>query len=178
MNAQEIRKAIKEAPIGKKVGGDLYLKEAALEEGSPLKALFDEALAIARKHEDSFQRRFSGEAFVWDLVKFSPKGNVSFLCYPRFMYDAHPVLESYIVVNIHKVTAKQRFYRDPQTSFVLHRKETMIPKGWSCYEDWKALSEAEEEAGLLTLPPGQHYKWLELLHEKGFKIEGHTLIKI
>lgn len=177
MNKQEIRKAINDAPIGKKVGGDLYLKEAALVEGSALKGLFNEAFAIARKHEDSFQRCLSGEAFVYDLVKISLNGNVSLLCYPKFMYEAHPVLESYIVVNVHRCTAKQRFYRDPQRSFVLHRKETMIPKAWACYEDWKALSDREEEAGLLEKPPGQYSQWLDFLKEKGYSLEGHSLIQ-
>lgn len=173
MNSTEIRKAIKEAPLGKKVGGDLYMVRSCLHDCGPeLNTMSKEAWAVARKEFEP------DELFVFHLIKFSPKNKVSFLRYPEFFKEAHPSLESYIIVDLNKLTAKRRFYRDPQRSFVLHRKETMIPKYWFCFPEWEALTQQEEEAGLLNNPPGQRTQWEALLAEKGYRVEGHSLVSV
>jgi hypothetical protein len=92
------------------------------------------------------------------------------------MNEPHPAIASYITVDLTSGEAKQAFYRDPSKAFVLHRKETMIPTWWECYQSWAAFSQQEEKAGLLKNPPGQQTKWKAFLKEKGFRLEGFNLV--
>ncbi|MCB1156492.1 MAG: hypothetical protein H7A25_02255 [Leptospiraceae bacterium] len=59
---------------------------------------------------------------------------------------------------------------------ILHRKETFLHSSHPRYEEFSALSSAEE-AGLLSRRDiGSKNRWEEVLQEKGLRIEGHVLL--
>ncbi len=61
---------------------------------------------------------------------------------------------------------------------ILHRKETFLHSTHPRFEEFSALTVAEEEAGLLSRRDiGTKKKWLDLLFTEGFEVKGHTLIK-
>jgi hypothetical protein len=62
---------------------------------------------------------------------------------------------------------------------VLHRKETFLPPGHPLHARVARLTRQEEEHGLLddTATIGTRQGWQSRLHERGFTIRGHRLIR-
>src|SRR5690606_14900665 len=62
---------------------------------------------------------------------------------------------------------------------ILHRKETFLPREHPQRDIFRALTEAEEAAGLYeeTSTIGFKLNWERLLQAKGLGLHGHTLVK-
>jgi hypothetical protein len=62
---------------------------------------------------------------------------------------------------------------------VLHRKETFLPANHPLHARFARLTQQEEKHGLLddTATIGTREGWQRRLHEKGFTIHGHRLLK-
>jgi len=165
---QAVRQAIRQAPVGKKVGGDLYVHRRSFEKGGfgpVLEGMLKQALVY--------------QPSKYTILKFSPKngGMVSFLLYPAFDTEAHPGLESYQTVTLETEKVSVGAYGNLQKSWILHRKETMVDPGYPNRAMFETLTRAEENVGLLSRPPGKKETWEKLLADRGYKIEGHQLKK-
>jgi len=167
---QVISKAIRSAPFGKKVGGDLYVHKNSFDKGS-FDPVLVEMLAEATK---------VGAPSQYTILKFSPKngGMVSFVHYPTFDTEGHPGIESYLTVTLDTGKVSTGKYGNPDKAWILHRKETMVDPGYPNRSMFEALTRAEEKEGLLRRPPGKREAWKKLLSDQGYEIEGHDMRKV
>lgn len=157
-------------PCGKRVRGALYVHRDAVAQCAP--RLFEWVETLAE---------LSGAGPDFNVVKFTlPSQKVSFLSYPNFNGDPHPVLKATKVIHLKtgKVTYQDFSRRD--NAPILHRKETLVLPSHPHYTEWKALTEAEERHGLYEKPQriGLRRNWQRLLVEKGLRIDGHRLIPL
>lgn len=169
------RALIKEAPVGKKVGGCLYLHRSA-ESTLPvdLQVLSVSRLAVAE--ESLTAEEFTAFCGGYNILKIHYSGRVSFLTYPLFDEDAHPSLRSAVAVP--DGSSRVSVIKYKANSPVLHRKELFVEEGHPLYRKFKALTEMEELVGLLDGPPGYQAQWGEFLNERGVRVEGHSLVCI
>lgn len=166
----DYRRAVSSIPFGKRLPGAVYLHADILAGIDPLLKKLVEQLAA--EHDPEAKH---------NLVKFHlvhPK--VSLLSYPDFDEDAHPGLDSSIAVDLLTGRVKQTSYRKSANPPILHRKETFLAADDPRRAIFEALTEAEEEAGLLVANRtiGFRENWKRLLSEKGVEIRDHTLVQV
>ena len=114
------------------------------------------------------------------LVKFTTtKPKISYLFYPDFETDAHPALQASIQVDVETVTVNYRDYRDTENPPIPHRKETFVTPDYPIYEEFAALTRAQEALGLLdnTRGTGTRSGWEKRLQAYGVEIQRHSLIQ-
>nr|WP_246605380.1 DNA phosphorothioation-associated putative methyltransferase [Sphaerospermopsis torques-reginae] len=137
-------------------------------------------LDIQLQQYESLARSVAPQAELATIVKFSTnKPKVSYLFYPDFDTDAHPALHSSIQVDVKILTGTFRDYTDTNNPPILHRKETFVTPDYPSYEEFAALTRAQETLGLLnnTRGIGTRLGWEEKLKRYGVEIQGHTLVK-
>jgi DNA phosphorothioation-associated putative methyltransferase len=137
-------------------------------------------LDIQLQQYESLARSVAPQAEKATLVKFSTnKLKISYLFYPDFDTDPHPALHSSIQVDVENLTFNFRDYTDTDNPPILHRKETFVTPDYTGYEEFAALTRAQETLGLLnnTRGIGTRLVWEEKLKRYGVEIQGHTLIK-
>jgi DNA phosphorothioation-associated putative methyltransferase len=116
----------------------------------------------------------------FNLIKFHlPSPKISFLSYPAFERDPHPVLAESVIVDLVSGTARRDHYADRANPPLLHRKETFLPPDHPLYGKFARLTRQEEAAGLLedTARIGFRLNWERCLAEKGFSFSGHRLVQ-
>jgi DNA phosphorothioation-associated putative methyltransferase len=175
---QLLKEAFKQAPVGKKVADSLYIHSSAWR---TLPELLRTKMVLALEEAVFSFVDLQDELEEYTVIKFSLKGNVSFLYYPDFDTDPHPGLFASITISPDLATGGNNKllirHRKPEKRWILHRKELMVAETYEHYNKFKTLSDAEEKAGLLDKPPGQRNKWEEFLTSKGHWLKGHTLYK-
>jgi hypothetical protein len=77
-------------------------------------------------------------------------------------------------------TATLRTYADSLNPPILHRKELLLAADHPRRAEFAALTEACESIGLFDEPTriGHRRQWLDLVREKGYRIEGHALVPL
>ena len=102
---------------------------------------------------------------------------LSFLSYPDFESDPHPALRHAITIDLAMGKARHTDYAGNANPPILHRKEAFLPAGHPLWATFRALTEAEEAAGLYqeTATIGFRLNWEKLLADKGLEIQGHSL---
>lgn len=160
----EVRKAMRESPVGKLVGDDFYIHVASLDLVPPVLRLAEFAA-----------RKLVGQVEA-DLIKISEAGRaVSFLRYPEFDVDPHPALRSSLRVYLPRAKYELREYGDVNP-FILHRKELFVATDYPGRDSFEQLSKAEEAAGLLGGHDiGTRDGWQRKLAALDLIIVGHTL---
>ena len=163
---EAVSRECRAAPIGKKLPEDLYVHRSVVDQLPPLLRL----LAFAA-------RQIVGE-IEHDIVKLSTHGrSVSFLKYGDFEAIAHPELQYSVRVFLPKATYTVRQYSNSDNPPILHRKESFIDVLHPRYEEFAALTRAEDALGLLSRPDiGSRKAWISALSERGVGIVGHTII--
>lgn len=160
--------AIKVCRVGKLTGNALYVHESALPDAPVLLRMY-EACA----------RQLTGEVAgnIIKLWRGSP--GVSYLAYPTFDHDAHPALEQSTVVDLHDRDVTVTRYSGRANPPILHRKEEFLRENDPRRPAWKALTLAEEKAGLYseTSTIGTRSGWQTALDRAGVVIDGHLLIR-
>ena len=115
----------------------------------------------------------------FNVIKFrTDELKVSFLSYPGFFDEPHPVLRHAITIDLATGKARHTDYAGNLNPPILHRKESFLPAGHPQRREFEALTRAEEEAGLYenTATIGFKLNWERLLAAKGFNIVGHQLV--
>lgn len=161
-------RAIRRAPVGKVVGGTLYLHRSALA------TLPAELLELVRSALDLVALEELGEA---TLVKIDRDGAaVSFLSYPGFDELPHPPLERSVTVRL--PAGPVRVVRYQSNRPILHRKETFVGPGYPARETFARLTRREEELRLLDRRGiGRELAWTELLEDLGLELVGHEILE-
>lgn len=162
-------RAIRRAPVGKVVGGTLYLHRSALGTlPAELLELVEGALELAGREEL--------EAAT--LVKIDRSGEaVSFLAYPGFDELPHPPLVRSVTVRLPAGPVRVVRYRTNRP--ILHRKEAFVGPGYPGRETFARLTELEEARRLLgRRDVGREDPWSELLDDLGLELAGHELLEL
>lgn len=153
--------------LGKKLPGAFYVHWQGLET-LDLRLRLYEACA-----------RFYGGNPQATLVKFAlEQPRISYLSYPDFDTDAHPILRTSIQVDLQTGQVTERDYQHSDNPPILHRKETFVPGDYPLYETFARLTRQEERLGLLdrTQLIGTLGGWQQCLHQVGAIVEGHQVL--
>jgi len=168
------QKAISEecaaAPVGKLMPDSLYVHVSAVQN-----------LPVLLRVYEGCARSLLGEIPQATLVKLrrdNPK--VSYLCYPTFDDEGHPALTETFVADLRKLRTDHYDYANRDNPPVLHRKECFVAEGYPQRELFRALTYAEESAGLLddAVGIGTAKAWEQRLAQRGYRIDSQTLVPI
>ena len=161
--------ACKNAPFGKLMPAALYVHAKSLHR----------LPGVLRVYEGC-ARVLAGEvegATILKLRRHEPK--ISYLTYPLFDKDAHPLLVRSLRVDLRSFHLKDRNFAESSDPPILHRKEEFVPEDYTGRATFAALTRAEEEAGLYQKPQqiGTKLQWESQLRDQRVLIEGHTLVR-
>lgn len=161
-----VKGACRASLVGKLLPEDLYVHRSAE----------DELPALLRVMRHAGQQVIGDISY--DLLKLSFHGrSLSFLKYAHFDEDPHPALVTSVRVYLPKADYQIREYGKSGNPPILHRKERFVMPSYPNYALFRALSDAEEAAGLLGRPDiGLREGWQAALDSAGVRIEGHTLV--
>lgn len=117
----------------------------------------------------------------YNLIRVDADGpHIALLNYPGFFDEPFPMLKESWLVNLETGAVTYRTYANSLNPPILHRKELLLPDDHPRRAEYAALTEAAEAIGLFDQPTriGYHRQWLALVREKGYRIEGHTLVPL
>jgi DNA phosphorothioation-associated putative methyltransferase len=162
-----IESACQKSKIGKQTRGALYVHVSALCELDSLLRIYEGCAS-----------RTVGRVDGATLVKFSTdKPLISYLFYPDFDTDPHPVLKTSISIDLKSLHITHRDYENRENPPILHRKETFVTPNYPLYEQFARLTQQEEELGLLKDKSkiGTREGWVKCLGEHGVEIKDHQV---
>ncbi len=156
----------------KVVGGSTYLTVDVLPylDGERAVRVQEAELLAQVKRHDQF-----------NLVRIDDTGqSIALLNYPEFVDDPFPSLQESWLVDLNCSTVSYRTYADSLNPPILHRKELLLQPDDPCREAYAELTRTAESIGLFDDPKriGYQRQWLALIREKGYRIEGHSLVPI
>lgn len=115
----------------------------------------------------------------FNVIKFAQTENsVSLLYYPDFFDDPFPALSRAWTVHLTTRSVKERNYDGSYNPPILHRKELFLPASHPHVPKYQALTSTAERIGLFenSRSIGFRLTWNTLIHEHGYKLDGHQLI--
>lgn len=175
MNLREVRAAVDETTVGKRLPSAFYAHVSAV---SLLPEVLQKIVALAYCE---LPPQVQNQVDRATLVKWALKRQrISFLFYPDFDKDPHPRLRQAITVCVAEghECYKIRSYNWRKNPPVLHRKETFVSEDYPNREIFAKLTEAEEAEGLLgNVRIGMKKGWIAALREKGLRVQGHELVR-
>ena len=168
-DAAAIDEACRRSSLGKLLPNALYVHLSALNRLEPILRVYE-----------GCARAYLGEmegANIIKLHRFSRK--VSYLFYPTFDTEAHPVLLRSLKLSLRTLQLDCYDYATATNPPILHRKETFLPEDYPGYGTFAELTRREEECGLLTNTAtiGTRDGWEARLRENRMKIDGHGLVR-
>ena len=164
-----VDQACRSASVGKLTSEALYVHRTALGLLPPVLRVFE-----------GCGRVLAGAVPGATLVKLNrEEPKVSYLSYPDFDSDPHPVLRAAVTVNLPRLKLHYRDYADSQNPPILHRKELFVPDGYPRRETFARLTRQEERAEVLVDPAviGTQKGWEARLAARGCSLRGHRLVR-
>lgn len=155
--------------VGKRIASNLYVHASAL---SSLPAEASELVERAR-------RLAALEPGTFDVVRIDDGGaSVSFLAYPGFFDEAFPCLSVSHRVDMATGAVAKKVY-DGANPPILHRKETLLPKGDPRRAQYEKLTRQAESVGLFEDPTtiGTKLGWQARLTRLRLRVDGHRLVE-
>lgn len=155
--------------IGKLLPGALYIHISAFTHLHPLLRLYER-----------YATRHIGRIHGANLIKINTdQPRISYLFYPDFDTEPHPILKASIQLDITTGNLTYRNYEDSENPPILHRKETFVTNQYPNYQEFKQLTQQEVRLGLLNnnYSIGTLKGWLQCLQEYGVEIDGHQVIQ-
>ena len=134
---------------------------------------------LADRAAELLNSEYDAGASADDIVaKLHDWEGVSLLVYEHFVTDPHPALRLSVRLKQQSSTPVVRRYRSNPP--VLHRKELLLEPSAPAFADMRALTEAEQAAGLLAQPTtiGFRKQWNLRLESMGYTIDGLQLKKV
>lgn len=168
-NLENIEQAARESSIGKLTGSAIYVHKAGLDELPPVLRVYE-----------GCARAYIGKVEAANIVKLHRrKPQISYLSYPTFDKDPHPILERSLVVPLQSFRLRVRDYSDSKNPPLLHRKEEFVPQDYPGRKKFARLTMQEEKWGLLkeTTHIGTVDRWEGTLAKFGVQLRGHKLTK-
>lgn len=167
-NLDQVQEVMAASPVGKLTGSALYFHRDALQLMPALLRIYE-----------GCARGYIGEIEGANIIKLRrDKPKVSYLSYPDFDTDPHPVLARSTVVGLQSFKIRQRDYTESPAQYILHRKEAFLPEDDPRHQKFARLTKQEEKAGLYdeTRRIGEKQFWESLLKAKGLRLNGHRLV--
>jgi DNA phosphorothioation-associated putative methyltransferase len=168
-DAAAIDEACKCSFVGKLLPDDLYVHRSAIDSLEPLLRIYE-----------GCGRAFLGDVEGANIIKIHRRsGKLSYLVYPEFEEDPHPVLLQSVRVNLRTRQIDFTDYSQSANPPVLHRKETFLLADDPLHRKFARLTAQEEKHGLLehTAGIGTRDGWKQRLSERGFCLKGHRLVQ-
>ncbi|MBD1876732.1 DNA phosphorothioation-associated putative methyltransferase [Nodosilinea sp. FACHB-131] len=163
----ELVKHCQGSPIGKCLPNAFYIHQSAL-------PYLDDAL----RYQEQCARNLLKKELPFTLVKFhfdQPK--LSYLYYPEFDTEPHPLLRASTIVDWATGTVETRDYSDAPNPPLLHRKETFITPDHPHYSRFAHLTQQQVAMGLLdnSREIGTQLNWERRLTQQGIEIHNYAL---
>ena len=117
----------------------------------------------------------------YQVVKYRRDGTaLSLLDYADFFDTPFPELRTSWRVDLDGKSFVRRNYHRSINPPILHRKELLLSDDHPRRQEYEALSVACEELGLFdkTTVIGFRLAWQALIHQSGFRIDGHQLVAL
>jgi DNA phosphorothioation-associated putative methyltransferase len=170
-NAEAVDEACRRATVGKLLPNALYIHRDAFDGLEPLLRVYQ-----------GCARAYVGEvegANVIKLHRHSGKVFYKKLVYPDFDTDPHPALLRSIKLSLRTRELDCYDYANSTDPPVFHHKETFLPADHPLHARFARLTQQEEMHGLLdeTATIGTQEGWQRRLHEKGYALRGHRLVR-
>jgi hypothetical protein len=168
---KELKKLLEASGVGKWPQGGYYVHVTAFDWLPPkAQGYIINALSMAIS--------LLGEEPQYNIIKVGMDDSVTFSWYPDFNESPHPALHSFVNVKVAEGRLGKVQTRPTSNPAILHRKETFVHPSHPRYNDWKAFSDAEEEAGLLSRSDiGMVKQWEAFLADRGYRIEDGVLMR-
>ena len=128
-----------ESPLGKKTPTSLTVHISVLEHLNPLLRLYEGCAS-----------RTIGRLAEANVIKFHfnlPK--ITYLFYPEFDRQAHPLLARSMAIELQDLTVNYRDYSSDLNPPILHEQELLIARDYPIYEQTSKLTKLERQMGLL-----------------------------
>lgn len=154
--------------IGKQTPSALYVHRSAIGEIPPVLQVYEGCARV-----------LAGTIPSANMIKLSvTRPQVSYLTYPDFDTNPHPVLRSAVTVSLRKLTVDFRDYSRADNPPLLHRKEEFLGKDHPKRPLYERLTRSEVRAGLYGHPEqiGTLMGWQATLQAAGVTLRGHRLI--
>jgi DNA phosphorothioation-associated putative methyltransferase len=166
---EAIDEACQRSPVGKLLPDDLYVHRSALELLEPVLRVYE-----------GCGRAYLGEIEGTNIIKIHRRtGKLSYLVYPDFETDPHPALLRSWRLSLRTRQLDCHDFSQRENPPILHRKESFLGGDHPLREKFARLTRQEEEQGLLedTASIGTRRGWEERLQSKGFRLQGHRLVR-
>jgi DNA phosphorothioation-associated putative methyltransferase len=166
--AEAIDAACRRSAVGKLLPNALYVHTSALDCLEPLLRVYE-----------GCGRAYLGEvegANVLKLHRFS--GKISYLAYPDFDTDPHPVLGRCVKLSLRTRQLECLDYTQSANPPILHRKEAFLHPDHPLHGKFARLTRLEERHGLLdeAATIGTRAGWEARLRQSGLRPRGHRLV--
>jgi DNA phosphorothioation-associated putative methyltransferase len=161
--------ACRTSQVGKLTSSALYIHVSALAKLPPILRIYE-----------GCARSYVGVVEGANVVKLHrPRAQVSYLQYPRFENDAHPILAASLIVPLHTLRVEYRDYTDRLNPPILHRKEELICADHPLRQRFARLTRQEERRGLYDQSEviGTLDGWRQALERRGLYLAGHRLLR-
>lgn len=166
---EAIDDACKHAIVGKLLPNALYVHKSAIDCLEPQLRIYE-----------GCARSYLGEIEDANIVKLHRhSGKVSYLAYPNFDKDPHPVLSRSVKLSLSNLEMECLDYQERANPPILHRKDSFVSTAYTHYERFAKLTRQEEKHGLLkeTSQIGTRDGWTIRLQEAGWRLKGHRLVR-
>ena len=164
-----VQRTAQRSPVGKVTPSAIYVHDSALDSLPPLLRLYE-----------GCARRYIGRVEESNLVKLhTTEPMISYLSYPDFETDPHPVLAHSLTVHLQTFRLRERDYRSSRNPPILHRKETFITPEHPLHAKFARLTRLEESKGLFedTTRIGTRDGWVQQLRDKQVTLRGHRVVR-
>ncbi|MGI2036533.1 DNA phosphorothioation-associated putative methyltransferase [Shewanella frigidimarina] len=170
MDAVLFKKLVTTMPLGKKLPDAHYLHQDGLTEIDKQLSGFIIAVSNALKIplDD------------WQVIKLSKaEFKLSLLSYPTFFTEAYPALTQSVTVDLSKLEHRITQYLSSDNPPILHRKETMLPNTHASYDEFEAITQEGENAGLYTKSRmiGFKQSWEKIIQQHGYELVDGRLFR-
>ena len=155
-----------DSAIGYKQHGSLSVHVSALEELDPLLRLYE-----------GCANRTIGRLDGATIIKFhAHKPQISYLFYPDFDPNPHPVLHSSMHIDLRDLSVKHQKFYNLSNPPILVRKEAFVTPKYPHYEKFAKLTRQENKLGILdSCVVKKHQEWVKCLEDNCVRIKGHRL---
>ena len=167
-NLDVVEELCKSSAIGQKRPNSLWVHISAIEALDPLLRLYEGCAS-----------RTIGRPQEANVVKFHfRKPKISYLFYPSFDTNPHPVLHMSMEIDLRDLHVHYRDYDPDNNPPLLHQKDLMVTTDYPLYEKFAKLSRQEEDWGLLDnlrLIYDCH-GWQKCLEDHCAELKGHRVV--
>ena len=164
---EEMARAVHEMPAGKILPDALYFHTTAIPLLPPILRVYEGCGKV-----------LAGTVAATVVKMHRQQRKISYLFYPEFEKDPHPVLQASLRVDLQTFNIRFTDFRDSANPPILHRKETLLPPDHPLRQKFARLTAQEERADLLGVPGiGMRNAWNRLLEEEGWRLAGHRLLR-